>query len=177
MLSHQSSITPLNDHRAPVWIVLAVWLLAMSLLAFAVRRYWPGTPFNSRFISDDASPLSADMQVARSVTTIAFGVGIMLIAAHIIFALFVVPVFENMFASVNLFLPEPTRTMMALSRGRLLAPSYLALDATVLLLWFRFGRPTWVQLFLVLGAVFAVITIGSVVTIYLPIMGMINAVQ
>jgi len=47
----------------------------------------------------------------------------------------------------------------------------------VLLLWFRFGRPTWVQLFLVLGAVFAVITIGSVVTIYLPIMGMINAVQ
>ena len=171
------SVMILSDPHTLGWIVAAAWLLAAGLLAVVVRRHWPRTPAAGQLVPESESAVPSETSAARSVTTIALGAGLMLLVAHVVFALLVVPVFENMFASVNLALPEPTRTMMALSRSHLLAPSYIALDATVLLLWFRFGRPTSVQLFLVLGAAFALITVGSVATMYLPIMNMINAVQ
>ncbi len=101
----------------------------------------------------------------------------MVIVCHLIVALSVVPVFENMYSSVNLSLPAPTRTLMDLSRRHLLAPAYVALDASVLLLWFRFGRPTWNQLWFVLGSILAAITFLSVKAIYLPIADMVKAVQ
>ena len=165
------------DFHAPGWLVAVIWLLALGLLALAVLWYRPGPPDERRFGPRGAFAAALDDPTARSIATIALGGGLMFIVAHVLVALFVVPVFSNMFASVELSLPEPTRTLIALSRARLLAPAFIALDATVLLLWYRIGRPTWVQLFLVVGTIFVLIAGATATTLYLPIHDMINAVQ
>lgn len=118
-----------------------------------------------------------DTPTAKQVTRAALFFTGVAIVCHLILALTVFPVFENMFSSVNLSLPEPTRVLMDLSRRHLLAPAYVALDASVPLLWFRFGRPTWNQLWFVLGSILAAITIISIKAAYQPIVDMMNAVK
>jgi len=118
-----------------------------------------------------------DTPTAKQVTRAALFTAGVVIVCHVIFALTVVPVFERMFSSVDLSLADPTRSLIELSHRHLLAPAYIAVDASVLLLWFRFGRPTWNQLWFIVGSIYAAITIVSVMAMYQPFTEMINAVQ
>ena len=121
--------------------------------------------------SEQASERAKKISIAAWATALAF------ILAHVAFALFVVPVFRNMFASVDLALPQPTRAIMLLSARRILTIAYVLLDWLVLLLWFRLSRRTWGRFWLGLALPYVVISMGSIIAVYLPIFDMIIAVQ
>jgi hypothetical protein len=114
---------------------------------------------------------------AKTIANAAWATAVVVILGHLLFAMFMVPVFRNMFASVSLSLPQPTRAIMQLSARGLLGPAYILLDVLVVVLWLRLSRLTWGRFLLGVALPYVVITVGSIIALYLPIFDMIHAVQ
>jgi type II secretory pathway component PulF len=114
---------------------------------------------------------------AKAISQAAWATAVAVILLHLVFAVFVVPVFQNMFASVSLSLPQPTRAIMQLSARGILGRVYLLIDLLVLLLWFRLLRPTWGRFVLGLALPYVVITVVSIIAMFLPLFDMMNAVR
>jgi uncharacterized membrane protein YhaH (DUF805 family) len=170
------SVKRLHDLNVPGWVALILCIPIADLLAAVWLFARSGSPGENQYGPRSTSAFRTDAPNARVVSRVALVGAVALMLYHVIFARSMAPVFANMFASVNLALPAPTEAVIALSRIGLLAPALILLDATVLLLWFRYARPTWPRLFL-LAAALGAVTGASVVAMYLPIFDMINEVQ
>lgn len=113
----------------------------------------------------------------RSLFTIAAAICLPFVIAQVAMAVFVTPIFADMYAESDIAVRSPQSALFALSHGPLLVLLLLACDLLFFLVMYLFARRYRPWLLFVPAAVFILTTGFWVPLLYVPIFDSMNVVR
>jgi hypothetical protein len=129
-------------------------------------------------VTTNAAPAAADeAKRFRSLLIIAAAICVPFVIAQVAMAVFLTPIFADMYADLDIAVRSPQSALFALSHGPLLVLLLLACDLLLFLVMYLLARRYRPWLLFVPAAVFILTTGFWVPLLYMPIFDSMNLVK